>query len=233
MIERDGRAPGGSIARTRPRVGRGRAGAAAVAAALAVAAVACSGSGNGTEVPDVNDPDAPPATAAGGGPEFPLPQDPGAQIRAAGLRELPDDVELTTAQAHVDVLINGYTVTVPAGIGITPSGRSPLNTPDADGIVVMESEVVELDPGQEPEPPPMYTLGQLFTQWGVRLDKECVATYCTDDERQLLGIVNGQLVGDPASITFADGDQVVIWYGARGTNPPVPATYAFPPSSGR
>ena len=202
-------------------------------ATLAVTAIACTGSGNGTDVPDVNDPDGPPATAVNGAPEFPLPQDPGAQMKAAGLRELPEDVELDVTKAHVDVLINGFTVTVPAGIGVTPSGRSPLNTPDADGIVVMESEVIETDPGEEPEPPPMYTLGQLFTQWGVRLDKECVATYCADESNQLLGIINGQLVGDPASITFADQDQVVVWYGPRGTNPPVPATFAFPPSSTR
>ena len=223
----------GSTPWSRGRSARRAVFAAVATATLAVAVTSCGGSGTGTEVPDVNDPDGPPATAVDGGPEFPLPQDPGAQMKAAGLRELPDDVELTATQAHVDVLINGFTVTVPAGIGVTPSGRSPLNTPDADGIVVMESEVIETDPDEEPEPPPMYTLGQLFTQWGVRLDKECVATYCTDEDNQLLGIVNGQLVGDPASITFADRDQVVVWYGPRGTNPPVPATYAFPPSSTR
>jgi hypothetical protein len=58
-----------------------------------------------------------------------------------------------------------------------------------------------------------------------------VATYCTDDQHQLLGMVDGQLVGDPASIAFADQDQIVVWFGPRGTNPSVPASYAFPPSS--
>ena len=222
---------GSWLARSRSD-GRRRAVRAAVPLGLAVAltAASCGGSGNGAEVPDVNDPDGPPATAAGGAPEFPLPQDPGAQIRASGLRELPEDAEVAIANAHVDVLINDYVVTVPAGIGVTPSGRSPLNTPADDGIVAMETEVPEA--GSE-EDPPVFTLGQLFTQWGVRLDKNCVATYCTDETHNLLGFVNGQLVGDPASISFTDGDQIVVWFGPRGSNPPVPATYAFPPSSTR
>ena len=80
---------------------------------------------------------------------------------------------------------------------------------------------------------PVFTLGQLFTQWGVRLDKSCVATYCTGDPHQPLGFVNGQLVGDPASISFQENDQIVVWFGPRGTNPPVPVTYSFPPSSTR
>jgi hypothetical protein len=218
------------IPRSDRRTARRAVAAAAATVVLAVGAVGCGGSGNGADPPDVNDPNGPPATSPGGAPDFPLPEDQGAQIRAAGLREVPDDVEVVTTYAHVDVLINDHVVPVPAGIGITPSGRSPLHTPSDDGIVAMQTEVPE--PGSEDDPP-TFTLGQLFTQWGVRLDKSCVATYCTDDRQQLLGLVNGQLVGDPASISFDDGDQIVVWFGPRGTNPPVPATYAFPPSSTR
>lgn len=192
--------------------------------ALAVVPVACGDSTAGPDVPDVNDPDAPPATAPNGAPAFPLPADPGAQIRAAGLREVPEDAQVVTTNAHVDVFINGFTVEVPAGIGTTSSGASPLSTPGADGVVRIQTEVTE-DPE---DPPPTFTLGQLFTQWGVRLDKSCVATYCTDGSRQLLGMVNGQLVGDPASIAFSDQDQIVVWYGPRDTNPQVPASYEFP-----
>lgn len=195
--------------------------------ALVVVPVACGDSSADPDIADVNDPDAPPATAPNGAPAFPLTADPGAQIRAAGLRELPEDAEVTTTHAHVDVIINGFVVEVPAGIGTTPSGSSPLNTPDADGIVRIQTEISD-DPE---ESPPTFTLGQLFTQWGVRLDKTCVAAYCTDDTQQLLGMVNGQLVGDPASIAFADQEQIVVWYGPRGTNPSVPASYDFPPSS--
>lgn len=194
------------------------------AGALAVAPVACSDSTAGPDVPDVNDPDAPPATAPNGAAAFPLPADPGAQIRAAGLRELPEDAELTTTYAHVDVIINGFAVEVPAGIGTTPTGASPVSTPGTDGVVRIQTEVSE-DPE---DTPPTFTLGQLFTQWGVRLDKTCVATYCTDTSQQLLGMVNGQLVGDPASIAFSDQDQIVVWYGPRDTNPQVPASYDFP-----
>ena len=196
---------------------------------LALGAGACGDSSPGTDAVDVNDPDAPPATAPNGAPSFPLPEDPGAQIRAAGLRELPEDAEVVTTHAHVDVFINDFVVDVPAGIGVTPGGgSSPLNTPADDGVVRMQVEVEDA----AGEDPPVYTLGQLFTQWGVRLDKSCVATYCTNETNQLLGVVNGQLVGDPASIAFGDTDQIVVWYGPRGTNPPVPVTHDFPPSTG-
>jgi hypothetical protein len=196
------------------------------AALVLLGAVSCAGSDPTTEVPDVNDPEGPLATAPDGAPAFPLPADPGAQIRAAGLRELDEDAEVTTAEAHVDVIINGYTVPIPAGIGTTPSSRSPVSTPADDGVVRIDTESTEGD-----DEPPTFTLGQLFTQWGVRLDKSCVATYCTDDTQQLLGIVNGQLVGDPASIAFADQHQIVVWFGPRGSNPPVPVSYDFPPTS--
>jgi hypothetical protein len=185
--------------------------------------VSCSRSNPANDARDVNDPELPPATSSTGAADFPLPDDPGAQIRAAGLRELDEDAEVTTSYAHVDVIINGRDVVVPAGIGRTPSSRSPVSTTSDDGVVTIETEVP--DDGDEP---PAVTLGQFFTQWGVRLDKSCVATYCTDETNQLLGIVDGQLVGDPASIAFADQEQIVVWFGPRGTNPSVPVSYDFP-----
>ena len=78
------------------------------------------------------------------------------------------------------------------------------------------------------EPPLTYSVGQFFTEWGVKFDKNCLATFCNDDKNQLLAFRNGEIVPDPASIPFAAGDQVSIWYGPRGANPKVPATYQLP-----
>ncbi len=192
-----------------------------VSALFAAGCTASNGTGAST---DVNDPEAPPATAPNGAPSFALPEDPGAQIRASGLRELPDDAEVIRSRVHVAVIINDFPVEVPAGIGVTPNGSSPLSTTDTDGIVIIQTEVPE---GAD-DTAPTYTLGQLFTEWGVRLDKTCVAAYCSDESHQLLGWVNGQLVGDPASIALVDLDQVVVWFGPRDVNPAIPASHDFP-----
>jgi hypothetical protein len=65
----------------------------------------------------------------------------------------------------------------------------------------------------------------------VKLDKNCVATYCTDDNNQLLGFLNGELVGDPASIPLTSHANVYLWFGKKGTNPKAP-TFEFPADLG-
>ena len=44
---------------------------------------------------------------------------------------------------------------------------SPLHTHDPDGVIHTESAT-----------PTPNSLGQLFTQWGVALDENCVGNYC-------------------------------------------------------
>ena len=99
------------------------------------------------------------------------------------------------AHAHLDVFVDGKPIVVPAGIGINiddpevrrfedPDGAvayggitrcrtpciSPLHTHDATGIIHTESK--------SPEP---NTLGQFFTEWGVRLGESCVGEHCSPD----------------------------------------------------
>jgi hypothetical protein len=190
-----------------------------VAACLGVAAVGC------TKPDDAKAP-APgksetQGTTVSGGASFGLPKDPGAAIKAAGLPELSpersQELAVVHDKAHLEVAINGQPVTVPNGIGVTTNKNlSPMHTTDDSGVVRVEAEK-----------PDTFTIGQFFTEWGVKLDKNCLATFCTDDKNQLLGYVNGQLVPDPASIPISQHAAIVVWYGPKGTNPKVPATYAF------
>ena len=117
------------------------------------------------------------------------------------------------------MFVNGKPVAVPANIGVDVEGkqRSPLHTLDASGIVQAETDKDQV-----------LRVWQFFQQWGVSLDKTCLATFCSDDHNQLLGFANGQLVPDPASIPFEAQQEIVIWYGPKGTNPTVPVSYAFP-----
>ncbi len=198
------------------RPARARTTAALVVLSLACVTAACSKSADTTSS---NDPDvSTPATAPNGTPTFGLPKDPSLAIKESGLPAMPTEGTGVHYHAHLDVSVDGHAVTVPALIGIDEKSQriSPLHTHTDDGIVHIEAEKADT-----------FTVGQLFTEWGVKLDKFCLATYCSDDKNQLLGFLNGQLVGDPASVPFASHDEIVIWYGPRGTNPQVPTTYTF------
>ncbi len=200
----------------RPKSNR-RAGASALIFALVLgsAGVACAKNESGTPSPPTDGSENQ-GTTASGAATFALPKDPGAAIKASGLPELAQESFVVHEHAHLDITVNGQAVTVPEGIGITKTGISPLHTHDNLGIVHIEAEK-----------PDSFTIGQLFTEWGVKLDKNCLGTYCTDDKNQLLGFVNGQLVPDPASIPISRHAEIVIWYGPKGSNPKVPATYEF------
>ncbi len=193
-----------------------RAGIAVLALVVLLGAASCS---KNSETSTDGGANGAPATAANGAVSFPAPKDPGAAIKQANLPELSVEGSVRHDHAHLDVEINGHAVTVPANIGITKTGISPLHTHDTSGILHIEAEADDI-----------IRLGQFFTEWGVTLDKNCIATYCNDDKNQLLGFLNGELVGDPASIPLNAHDQIVIWYGPKSAgNPKLPATTTFPP----
>jgi hypothetical protein len=111
------------------------------------------------------------------------PPDPLERTVAAGLEPERKEFLIHHVHAHLDVFVDGEPIAVPAGIGINiddpevrrfeePDGSvsyggitrcrkpciSPLHTHDGTGILHTESAT--------PEP---NTLGQFFTEWGVRL----------------------------------------------------------------
>jgi hypothetical protein len=202
-----------------------RRGRLVAAAGLALACVAAAASCNrSTEATPAKTPEGPPpATNPSGAVTFPVPEDTAAVVKVAGLQLMPQDAPTEHhLRSHVDVIIDGKAVVVPADIGVDVPGKqiSPLHTTDDSGIVHIDAA--------KKDPPDTYRVGQLFQEWAVPLDKTCIATYCVDATHQLLGFSNGQLVPDPASIPFAADAQVTIWYGPKGTNPTVPVSYAFP-----
>jgi hypothetical protein len=172
--------------------------------------------------------------------EWPAPADPLALTRAAGLVPQTSEHFEYHVHAHVDVFVNGQEVTVPAGLGINiddPGVKtfddiagakgygginppcktpciSPLHTHDVSGIIHTESPTTVDN-----------TLGELFVEWDVRLDRKCVDRYCRPDTE--IGIyVNGKRnTGDPRSIALSDRKEIAIVIGS----PPekIPATGDF------
>jgi hypothetical protein len=75
----------------------------------------------------------------------------------------------------------------------------------------------------------VFTLGQLFTEWGVALNANQVGGLKVDGTHALRAYVNGRrLQGDPATIRLKPHLEIALWYGPAGTNPKVPKSYRFP-----
>jgi hypothetical protein len=183
-------------------------------AALAVLLAAVSGCGKtGTNAP--NDPAAPPPSV------WPLPDDPKAAAQKAGLAMLDREMFAVHYHAHLDVVVRGVRVTVPAGVGIDARRGliSPLHTHDVTGIVHIESA--------EDIP---FTLGQFFTEWGQPLSATRIGPVTVVEGEQLRVYRNGDRVpGDPAKLKFTEHAEIVVWVGSAGAQPKVPTSYDFPP----
>ncbi len=169
-------------------------------------------------------------------PEWPAPDDPIERTIEAGLTpEVKEQLE-THRHSQLDVFVDGEAVPVPAGIGIditdpgvqhfpddgayggieecTNPCISPLHTHDETGMIHTEAADNTL-----------LTLGQLFTEWGVRLDDDCVGEFC-ESETDIAAYIGGEeYEGDPADIEL--DDQLVIAI-VIGTPPDqIPATADF------
>ena len=153
-------------------------------------------------------------------PPWPAPTDVSARAEAAGL-PLGAMGSAEHYHVHLDVLVNGEPVGVPANIGVDASGSmSYLHTHTPDGLVHIEAGSV----GQS------FTLGQLFTQWNVRLTNTQVGALQVDDSNGLTLYVDGKEVsGNPALLRLQPQQQVALVYGPVGENVKVPSTYDFAP----
>jgi hypothetical protein len=158
---------------------------------------------------------------------WPAPGDPMARARAAGL--VPETAErlLYHVHSHLDVFVDGARVVVPAGLGIditnpgvhqsTVDGQteyggisvpcdqpciSPLHTHDVAGVIHTESPTRKNN-----------TLGQLFIEWDVRLDTNCVATYCKPAKAVAVYVNGSQFAGDPRTIPLSDRKEIAVVIG--------------------
>ncbi|GAB3567458.1 hypothetical protein GCM10027405_27820 [Arthrobacter alkaliphilus] len=147
----------------------------------------------------------------------------GAQrIKAAGLDILTAEGTAEHYHAHLDVLVDGKAVTVPAEIGFSfgadgrPNGISALHTHDTTGILHIEAPTA----GQK------YTLGQVLKEWGV-LDGTDATGAPHGGTGGWTAYVNGTKQGTPVTeVVLKAHDEVVLSYGAAPS--PVPSSYNFP-----
>jgi hypothetical protein len=169
---------------------------------------------------------------------WPAPPDPLKLAIAAGLKPEVKEFLINHVHAHLDVFIDGTPVIVPSGIGIniqdpnvhkfpSPDGStayggialchhpciSPLHTHDTSGILHTESAT--------PEP---NTLGQFFTEWGVRLTDSCVEKYCSP--HPIAFYVDGTRYSqDPRAIELSGQREIAVVIGTPPAH--IPATADF------
>ncbi len=142
---------------------------------------------------------------------------------------------------HLDVIVNGKKVAIPAGVGLAepvdggpcppaPPARgdcntghvftaqvanSPLHTHSTSGIIHIE-----------PDRTGTYTLGEFFDEWGVRFNSSCIGGYCTGSGMELRVFVDGHRVSrDPRSIVLTNRQEIAVVFGGPGDFGAVPSTY--------
>lgn len=172
-------------------------------------------------------------------PVWPAPPTPMVLTRAAGLTPETHEFVFLHVHSHLDLFVKGKKVLVPAGIGINtrdpavhkfpaPDGTigyggisppcskpciSPLHTHFDDGVLHTEAKKDQFN-----------RLGQFFTEWNVRLNARCVATYCKPTTKIAVYVNGKRISGDPRAILLKDKREIAIVVG----KPPAHIPSRFP-----
>lgn len=121
---------------------------------------------------------------------------------------------------HLDVIVHGKPVDVPANIGVDLRAQQmgPLHTHEASGVIHIESALKAA-----------FSLGQFMTEWDVALTQDPIGALKADGGNSLRAYVNGEPhTGNPAGILFQDHDEIAIVYGPAGQTVDVPSSYNWP-----
>lgn len=135
-------------------------------------------------------------------PPWPAPTNVRARVAGAGLDLGP----MGTAEhyhPHLRIIVNGNEVTVPANIGVDPAtgSMSALHTHESDGTLHIEADRA----GE------VFTLGQLFIQWGVKLTPTQIGgVHAKDGQRVTLSSNGTPVAGDPTKLRLEPEQRIVL-----------------------
>lgn len=135
-------------------------------------------------------------------PPWPAPTDVPARVAAAGL----DLGAMGTAEHYHPILtitIDGQPVPVTPNIGVDPAtgAMSAVHTHEGDGTIHIEAHTV----GEK------FTLGQLFTQWGVALSSTQIGGVQAVAGEEVKVTSNGTAVtGNPANLVLEPDQQIQL-----------------------
>ena len=135
-------------------------------------------------------------------PPWPAPTDVAPRVASAGLDLGPMGMA-EHYHPHLRIIINGRDVPVPANIGVDPAtgAMSALHTHETDGTIHIEADRA----GE------VFTLGQLFIQWGVKLTPSQIGGVQAKDGQKVVVTSNGVPVnGDPVNLRFEPDQKIVL-----------------------
>ncbi|MBX4205434.1 MAG: hypothetical protein KW788_04635 [Candidatus Doudnabacteria bacterium] len=139
-----------------------------------------------------------------------------AGLANAGLDPLSAEGTVMHIHQHIDIVINGQNIVIPAEVGFGKTVVSAIHTHDTSGIIHVESPVQK-----------DFKLGQFFTEWGIKFDGNCVSTFCADSSHKLVVGVNGSAISNPQDYVLKAHDEIEIWYGSQSENPTLIPSYTF------
>jgi hypothetical protein len=153
------------------------------------------------------------STSSGGAPSG----EPVANVKCESTEQLA-----THYHTHLDILYQGQPVKVPAQVGIQPTCLYWMHTHDETGVIHIEAP--------KSESSRKFKLGDFFKVWGQPLSSKQVATIQVHSGEQVKVWVNGKpYTGDPANVTLASKEQVVIEIGPTYVEPP--PTFTWDPNT--
>ncbi|MGW1706132.1 hypothetical protein ACWCP8_11420 [Streptomyces sp. NPDC002206] len=153
-------------------------------------------------------------------PPWSAPANAQAGAKVAGLKVATMEGTANHFHTHLDVIVDGKPVEVPANLGIDAQDQamSELHTHDASGVLHIEAPAKR-----------RYVLGQLFNEWGVQLEPGRIGGLKAGGGKELSAYVDGKKVaGDPAAIELTGHREITLVFGPVGAKVNVPSSYDFP-----
>lgn len=135
-------------------------------------------------------------------PPWRAPGDVPARVGSAGLDLGPMGMA-EHYHPHLEIVIAGEQVPLPGNIGVDLSSgaMSAVHTHESDGTIHIEAGV----PGEA------FTLGQLFTQWGVKLSATQIGGVKAKPGEKVTVTSNGSPVaGDPNDLRLEPEQMIVL-----------------------
>jgi hypothetical protein len=183
--------------------------------AIALLTAACGSSNSGSSNSgNSNSGSSNPPLDTGPAP-WPNPDKVAERIDAAGLPSSSTESLTVHYHSHVDIFVNGKPEPVASSLGrVDQSLFSPLHTHATSGLIHIEA----------PEDQD-FTVGMLFTEWGVRLTNACIGGYCSPDTKLEAYVDGTSYTGPISTIVLKRGEEIAIVIGSPPAE--IPATGDF------